>query len=95
MQLEIEMTFRVEAGVPAEVDIPSELISDLHLEGSKADLKDGPSGTKTITAPTSGLVSLSYSLRNGWTGPLVHPHEFQPVILPQYTELTGDKALVY
>ncbi len=94
VQLKIRMSFHVEAGVPVAVDVPSDLISDLHVEDSKADLRDGSSGEKVVTAPVSRIVSLSYNLRNGWAGPLVHPHEFQPVIHPEYLEVTGDKALV-
>ncbi len=95
MQLKVEMSFHVNAGVPVEVDIPSELISDLQMKGTQGTLKVGPSGTKTIVTSTSGPVLLSYILPNGWTGPMVHPHEFQPVVRPQYFEITGDKALVW
>lgn len=95
MQLRVEMTFRVAAGVPTEVDIPSELISDLHLEGTTAVLKENPSKTQTVTSPTSGPVSLSYTLRNGWAGPLTNPHQFQPIVNGEYAEITGDKALVW
>ena len=95
MQLNIRMTFYVEAGVAVEINVPSNRITDLHLEGSRAVMKDSASGGKTVTSPTSGRVSLDYTVHNGWDGPLVHPHEFQPVVRPQYTEITGDKALVW
>ncbi len=92
----ITMTFRVEEGMPITVEIPSDLIDDLRIVTSGADMRREPnSGEVTIAAAKSGLVSLSYTLRNGWSGPLVHPHEFQPVILTQYAEVTGDKALAW
>jgi predicted metalloprotease with PDZ domain len=94
-RLKIDMTFPLTAAIPVEVDVPSELIRDLHLEGTQATLRDGPSGTKTVLASTSGPVTLSYTLENGWTGPMVHPREFEPVIRPEYLEITGAKALVW
>ncbi len=93
--LKIGMTFYNDRAVPTEVEVPSELISDLHVEGSQATLTKDPSGDTTVVAPKSGLITLSYKLENGWSGPLVHPHEFQPVIRSDYLEITGDKALVW
>jgi hypothetical protein len=94
-QLKIDMTFQLTAGVPAEVDVPSPLISGLHLEGTQATIKDGISGTKTVLSSTSGPVTLSYVLKNGWAGPMVHPHEFEPVIRHEYLEITAAKALIW
>ena len=94
MLLKIQMTFPLLAGVSAEIDIPSASIHDLHLDTAGATIEDGPKGTKEVSSATSGPVSLSYVLRNNWTRPLVHPKQFQPVVLPEYFEITGDKALV-
>lgn len=94
MLLKIQVTFRLFAGESTELSIPSPFISDIHLDTSTATIKDGLRGTKTLSSTISGPVSLSYVLHNGWTGPLVHPHQFQPVVLPEYIEITGDKALV-
>ena len=92
----IAMSFRVEAGLPMKLEVPSDLIDELRMESPKADLKRDPSsGELTVSTAKSTVATLSYTLRNGWSGPLVHPHEFQPVILPQYAEITGDKALVW
>ena len=94
-QLAITTAFRAEAGRPTVVSVPSDLISDLHIVGSKGDLQRDSSGQTTVSIAKSGVVSLSYLLRNGWSGPLIQPHQFQPVILSQYAEVTGDKALVW
>ena len=92
----ISMTFRVEAGVPMKIEVPSDLIGELRITSPGADLKrDLSTGEVTVFAAKAGAVALSYTLRNGWSGPLVDPHEFQPVILPLYAEITGDKALVW
>ena len=92
----VSMTFRVEAGLPTKIEVPSNLIGELRLATPGADLERDPSsGEVTVSTPKSSVVTLSYTLRNSWSGPLVHPHEFQPVILPQYAEITGDKALVW
>ena len=92
----VSMTFRIEAGVPVKIEVPSKLISELRITSPGANLKRDPSaGEVTVYAATTRTVVLSYTLRNGWSGALVHPHEFQPVILPLYAEITGDKALVW
>jgi predicted metalloprotease with PDZ domain len=94
MLLKIQMTFRLLAGESAELGIPSASIHDLHPDTAEATIKDGLRGTKTVSSATSGPVSLSYVIRNTWTSPLVSPKQFQPVVLPEYLEVTGDKALV-
>ncbi len=92
----ITMAFRVEAGTPTAIEVPSDLIGELHITSPGAELKeDVTAAGMTVSTSKSGLVAMSYMLRNGWSGPLVHPHEFQPVILSQYAEVTGDKALVW
>lgn len=95
MLLKIQMTFPLLAGESTQVNIPSASISDLHPDTAGTTIKDGARGTKTVSSATSGPVTLSYLLRNDWTGPLVHPKEFHPVVLPEYFEITGDKALVW
>lgn len=95
-RLLVTMSFRVDAGAPTTVKVPSDLIDDLHIVTTGAAVKrDSASGETMVSTLKSGIVTLAYTLRNGWSGPLVHPHEFQPVILPQYVEVTGDKALVW
>lgn len=95
MLLKVQMTFPLLAGESAEVNIPSPSISGLHPDTAETIIKDGPRGTKAVSSSASGPVSLSYVIRNDWTGPLVHPKEFQPIVLPQYIEVTGDKALLW
>ena len=95
-RLLVTMRFHIDAGAPTTVEVPSDLIGDLHVVTPGAALKrDSASGETMVSTLTSGIVTLAYTLRNGWSGPLVHRHEFQPVILPQYVEVTGDKALVW
>lgn len=95
MLLKVQMTFPLLAGESNEVNIPSAAISDLHPDTAGTTIKDGSRGTKTVSSATSGPVTLSYVILNDWTGPLVHPKQFQPVVLLQYFEITGDKALVW
>lgn len=95
MILKIQMTFPLLAGESTEVNIPSASISDLHPNTAGTTIKDGPRGTKTVSSATSGPVSLSYVIRNDWTRPLVNPKQQQPVVLLEYLEVTGDKALVW
>lgn len=40
-------------------------------------------------------VVVTYELVKDWTGQFVHPLQFNPVLMPDYLEITGDNALVY
>jgi predicted metalloprotease with PDZ domain len=95
MLLKVQMTFHLLAGESTEINIPSPAITDLHPDKAGTIIKDGPRGTKIVSSATSGQVSLSYVIRNNWTRPLVNPKQQQPVVLPEYLEVTGDKALVW
>jgi hypothetical protein len=44
-------------------------------------------------APKSHVV-IAYDLKKDWSGPLVHPLQFHPVVTPEYFEFTRSNALV-
>jgi predicted metalloprotease with PDZ domain len=60
-----------------------------------ASLNGGPNAdTKILHAPADQSVVIAYELKKDWTGPLVNPMQFHPVLMPEYFEFTGDNALV-
>lgn len=64
-----------------------------HGRGVEIDSIPGRSARLVRHAPDAAI-KISYELTKDWTGPLNHPDEFQPVILPDYIEFTGSNALV-
>lgn len=60
-----------------------------------ASLNDGPNeSSKIVRAPSNLPVVIGYDLQKDWTGPLVHPKQFHPVLMPEYFEFTGSNALL-
>lgn len=51
-------------------------------------------GVKTVRYPPHSTVVLTYDLSKDWNGPLVHPFQFHPVIMPTYFEINGKNALI-
>jgi predicted metalloprotease with PDZ domain len=49
----------------------------------------------TIRYRQNGEVALTYDLVKDWTGPLVYPFQFHPVLMPNYLEINGANALVH
>jgi len=58
---------------------------DIDPDGGSGVLRGEPNRSATIT----------YDLKKDWTGPLVHPRQFHPVLMPEYFEFTGQNALVF
>ena len=70
-------------------------MTDLRVISDLASLTDSEKAdTKIVHAPPHRSVVIVYDLKKDWTGPLVNPMQFHPVLLPKYFEFTGSNALV-
>ena len=70
-------------------------LTNLRATSAGATLTDGADAeTKVVHARARQSVVIAYDLRKDWNGPLVHPLQFHPVLLPTYFEITGQNALV-
>jgi predicted metalloprotease with PDZ domain len=70
-------------------------IANLHVISQGASLADTPgSNSKTVHAKPDRLIRVDYDLQKDWAGPLIHPMQFHPVLMPTYMEFTGSNALV-
>lgn len=70
-------------------------VSHLRVVTSGATLTDGADATsKILHAHPGRLVTVAFEVTKDWTGPLVHPKQFHPVLLPEYLEFTGSNGLV-
>ena len=63
---------------------------------SRGAVLDNPStsGQVVLHAPANHLVFIEYDLQRDWSGPLVNPLQFHPVLMPEYVEFTGSNALI-
>jgi len=84
-----------------QIEIPVEwageklhAVSNLRALSSSTTIDDSGSGEKTIRYRPDFSVVLAYDLSKDWAGPLVHPYQFHPVVMPDYFEINGDNALV-
>jgi predicted metalloprotease with PDZ domain len=70
-------------------------VSNLRAASASTIIEDDSrTGEKTIRYPPKSTVVLAYDLSKDWAGPLVHPFQFHPVVMPDYFEINGDNALV-
>ena len=69
---------------------------DLHPVTSGVEIETIPGRDARLVRHAPGAtVVLSYELIKDWIGPLDHPHEFHPIVFPDYIEFTADNALVH
>jgi predicted metalloprotease with PDZ domain len=52
-------------------------------------------GSKVVHYPPNSAVALAYDLSKDWQGPLRHPYQFHPVVMPEYFEINGQNSLVF
>jgi predicted metalloprotease with PDZ domain len=70
-------------------------VANLRGISKGARLEDGQDAdTKILHSPAHRPVVIGYDLKKDWTGPLVNPIQFHPVLMPEYVEFTGSNALV-
>jgi predicted metalloprotease with PDZ domain len=70
-------------------------VTNLRAVSKGATLEDGADAeTKTVHAAAGRPVVVAYDLKKDWSGRLVHPLQFHPVLMPTYFEFTGSNALV-
>lgn len=70
-------------------------MSNLRTTTDGASLADGQrNDEKILYAPFNQPVVIAYDLKKDWTGPLINPLQFHPVLMPEYFEFTGNNALV-
>jgi hypothetical protein len=59
--------------------------TNLRARSSAASLAEGPTAdTRILHGPPNRPVVIAYDLTKDWNGPLVHPLQFHPVLLPEY-----------
>ena len=56
---------------------------------------DPDGGSGVLRGEPNRSATITYDLQKDWTGPLVHPRQFHPVLMPEYFEFTGQNALVF
>jgi predicted metalloprotease with PDZ domain len=85
-----------ELAVPAHwADEILHALTNLRTATTGASIEDGPNpDTKILHATANEPVQVSYDLKKDWTGPLINPFQFHPVLMPEYFEFTGTNALV-
>ena len=70
-------------------------LSNLHVVSEGAILESGQDAdTKILRALPNRRVVVGYDLTRDFPGPLVHPMQFHPVLMPDYLEITGSNAFV-
>jgi predicted metalloprotease with PDZ domain len=70
-------------------------LTNLRAVTTGASIEDGPNAdAKILHAAANRPVQLRYDLKKDWTGPLINPKQFHPVLMPEYFEFTGSNALV-
>jgi predicted metalloprotease with PDZ domain len=70
-------------------------MANLHVVSKDTSLADtDDSKLKVVHASPNHLVVIKYDVMKDWQGPLKHPMQFHPVLMPTYLEFTGRNALV-
>jgi predicted metalloprotease with PDZ domain len=100
--LHVTLEFEAGSGGTEALTVPTHwagetlhAMTNLRALSSGASLEDGPAtDTKILHAVPNRLVIIAYDLQKDWMGPLVHPMQFHPVLMPEYFEFTGSNALV-
>jgi predicted metalloprotease with PDZ domain len=71
-------------------------MTNLRTRSADARLEvDATGGSGVLRGEPNGSATITYDLRKDWTGPLVNPLQFHPVLMPEYFEFTGNNALVF
>jgi predicted metalloprotease with PDZ domain len=71
-------------------------MTNLRTRSADARLEvDATGGSGVLRGKPNGSATITYDLRKDWTGPLVNPLQFHPVLMPEYFEFTGSNALVF
>jgi predicted metalloprotease with PDZ domain len=102
LRLHVTLNFQMNAKGIQTLALPREwagekLNSMSHLQATSAgSFFDGSSasGEVVLHGLPNHLVVVEYDLQRDWSGPLVNPLQFHPVLMPQYLEFTGSNALV-
>ena len=102
LTLHVRFEFRMDASGVDSLILPNEwagekLHSISHLRSASEGVSvKGEVDTNTIRVrgPANRPVAVEYDLQRDWTGPLVNPLQFHPVLMPQYIEFTGSNALI-
>jgi predicted metalloprotease with PDZ domain len=69
-----------------------------NLRSGSADVRldiDPDGGSGVLRGEPNRSATITYDLKKDWTGPLVHPRQFHPVLMPEYFEFAGQNALVF
>lgn len=102
LRLHVTLGFPMNAKGIQTLALPSEWAGERlnamsHLKATSADtFLDSPSSSGEILlhGPANRFVGVEYDLQQDWSGPLVNPLQFHPVLMPEYLEFTRSNALV-
>lgn len=100
--LHVTLEFRAGSSGTETLELPTHwagetlhAMTNLSVVSKGASLAVGPeSDARILHAPSHHRIAISYDLKKDWTGPLVNPMQFHPVLMPEYLEFTGSNALV-
>jgi len=100
--LHVTLTFQGNAQGTEEIRLPSHwagqtlrAMNNLRAVSTGTTITESESADNRIVRyqPNQSVI-LGYDLIKDWTGPLVSPMQFHPVIMPEYFEINGNNSLV-
>jgi predicted metalloprotease with PDZ domain len=101
--LHVTVQFQANSIGAEAIEVPVEWAGEkLHAVSNLRALSDGTTiedtsdpGSKIVHHPPNSAVTLAYDLTKDWPGPLRHPYQFHPVVMPEYFEINGENSLVF
>jgi predicted metalloprotease with PDZ domain len=102
LTLHVTLDFRMNAEGVQILALPNEWAGETlkamsHLQATSKDTfldSSSASGEVGLHGHANHVVVVEYDLQRDWSGPLVNPLQFHPVLTSQYFEFTGSNALV-
>ncbi|HET9399410.1 MAG TPA: hypothetical protein VFO34_00535 [Candidatus Acidoferrales bacterium] len=101
--LHATVTFQGSASGTEQIEVPTQwagehlnAVRNLRALSPETTIEDGARPyERIIRYKPDSEVTLAYDLVKDWSGPLVHPMQFHPVVMPEYFEINGENALVH
>lgn len=101
--LHVTLTFRGGEGGTEQIEVPTQwagerlnAVKNLRALSPDITIEEGERPyERIIRYKPDSEVTLAYDLVKDWSGPLVHPMQFHPVIMPEYFEINGENAIVH
>ena len=100
--LHVTLTFQGNPQGTEEIRLPSQsagqtfhAMNNLHALSTETTIADSESAdNRMIHYRPNQQVVVAYDLVKDWTGPLISPMQFHPVVMPEYFEIFGANSLV-